>query len=172
MRKPKCEDHPLAGIAGTYSGPAWDELQANIKRQREIDAGRLGLFTLGFFTLHSGEHSPYKIDCDFLTDADIETLAYMLKRRLPVFSSVVGVPRGGLRLAAAMEKYARPVGAPRLIVDDVYTTGNSLIAQRMLMSDSVAAENAIGAVIFARKPVTLPWVTALFTLTPERECEE
>jgi hypothetical protein len=156
------EKHPLAGVVGTFGGSAWDELQASIQRQRGIDAGRLGLFTLGFFTLHSGEHSPYKIDCDFLTDNDIETLAYMLKRRLPVFGSVEGVPTGGLRLAEALRKYQRPVGAPLLIVDDVYTTGGSMEAHR-------GGREAIGAVIFARKPLTHSWVTALFSLTPERE---
>lgn len=122
----------------------------------------MSLFQLGIFKLHSGEHSPYRIDADALTDDDIEAVAYMLRLRLPTFGSVEGVPNGGLRLAAAMQKYARAVGAPLLICDDVYTTGGSMKAHR-------GGREAIGAVIFARRPVTLPWVMALFTMAEELE---
>lgn len=116
------------------------------------------LFRAGNFKLHSGEESGFKIDCDALTGEDIETLARMLADRLPLFGRVEGVPQGGLRLAAAMERYARPAQSAVLIVDDVLTSGGSMEEQR-------AGRDAIGAVVFARREPPA-WVTPLFMLTP------
>ena len=113
------------------------------------------LFQSGNFHLHSGASSNFKIDCDALTDADVQTVAMLLKERLPSFGSVEGVPRGGLRLAEAMKQYVS-VG-PALIVDDVWTTGGSIWKVR---GDR---EDVIGAVIFSRGE-TQSWVTALFRM--------
>lgn len=120
----------------------------------------MSLFQLGDFTLSSGEHSSFKIDCDALSKEDIECIAWLLSQRLPRFGSVEGVPTGGDRLAAAMQKYVTK--GPVLIVDDVWTTGASILKQRGARAD------AIGGVIFARRrPISLiasmP-VFALFTL--------
>lgn len=117
-----------------------------------------GLFQRGDFTLHSGEKSGIKIDCDALTDDDLDTIAWMLRGRLPSFGSVEGVPRGGLRLARFLEGYAT-MGHP-LIVDDVYTTGASMEAHR---GDRIAH----GAVIFARREPP-PWIVPLLTVAPLR----
>jgi orotate phosphoribosyltransferase len=121
------------------------------------------LFQLGDFTLHSGEVSDFKIDCDYLDDADIETLASILARRLPPFHRVEGVPRGGLRLAEALQTHTTPapVYEPSdrpdlLIVDDVLTSGKSMDAQR-------AGRDALGAVLFARGPCPA-WVMPLFQM--------
>lgn len=114
------------------------------------------LFQRGDFTLHSGEKSGIKIDCDALTDTDLDTIAWMLVGRLPAFGSVEGVPQGGLRLARILERYTT-MGHP-LIVDDVYTTGASMEAQR---GDRMAH----GAVIFARREPP-PWIVPLLTVTP------
>src|SRR5437899_1361464 len=105
----------------------------------------MSLFQRGDFKLHSGMNSAFKIDCDFLTDSDIDTIAEMLSKRLTAFSYVEGVPRGGLRLATAMKKYTTPAApfCPFLIVDDIFTTGRSMEEHR-------AGRSAIGAVIFAR----------------------
>jgi len=117
-----------------------------------------GLFQRGDFTLHSGEKSGIKIDCDALTDADLDTIAWMLRDRLPLFGRVEGVPTGGLKLAALMERYARPAQSGLLIVDDVLTSGGSMEEQR-------AGRDAFGAVIFARrKPPS--WVMPLFMVAP------
>lgn len=112
----------------------------------------MNLLQLGDFALASGRKSRFKIDCDALSDADIATAAAWLAELLPPFGWVEGVPRGGLRLAAALRFYAS-IG-PLLVVDDVFTTGNSMERQR-------AGREAIGAVIFARGPCP-PWVTPLF----------
>lgn len=115
---------------------------------------RTPLFRTGVFALHSGEMSPWKIDCDALADDDFATLARMLADVLPCsFGTVEGVPRGGLRWARALEKFARP-GGGLLIVDDVLTTGGSMEGLR-------AGRDAMGAVIFARGPVP-SWVVPLF----------
>lgn len=115
------------------------------------------LFQAGDFTLHSGERSRWKIDCEALSEGEIRLLAALLIDLLPAFGAVEGIPRGGLRLAAALAPYA--TGGPLLIVDDVYTTGGSLEAHR-------AGREAIGAVLFARRPVTQSWIFPLFTLRP------
>lgn len=117
------------------------------------------LFQSGDFTLHSGQRSNFKIDCDALTDADWETLAVMAVERLEYFTAVEGVPRGGLKLAAALEKHKTTCAdfEPQLlIVDDVLTTGASMEKQR-------ADRDTTGIVVFARGPL-LPWVKALFVL--------
>jgi orotate phosphoribosyltransferase len=105
----------------------------------------MNLFRSGNFTLNSGKTSTFKIDCDALTEEDIETIARIASEELPTFGAVEGVPTGGLRLAAAMQKYctADTPDAPLLIVDDVLTTGGSMERFR-------AGRTAIGFVVFAR----------------------
>ena len=115
----------------------------------------MSLFNLGQFTLHSGAQSPFKIDCDALTDADLEALAQIGAQMVPLFGKVEGVPRGGLRLKAALDKYADARWSQLLIVDDVLTTGGSMERQRN-------GRQAVGLVIFARGPCP-SWVTPLFT---------
>lgn len=115
------------------------------------------LFRCGHFTLASGAASGFKIDCDALTDEDIECLAALIAERVPAFASVEGVPTGGLRLASALQQYAG--GGGLLIVDDVWTTGASMRRQR-------GGRDAQGAVIFARA-ATDPWVTPLFAMCAE-----
>ncbi len=66
----------------------------------------MNLFQRGAFVLSSGAKSTWKIECDALTPDDVETLAEMIRQIVVPFGSVEGVPRGGLRLAAAMKKYA------------------------------------------------------------------
>jgi hypothetical protein len=117
------------------------------------------LFKLGDFRLHSGHQSPWKIDCDALSDADLMTLADWARRELPPFGSVEGVPRGGLRFAAALQKFITP-GEHPLIVDDVLTTGASMEAQRK-------GREATGLVIFARDAPPM-WVQYLFRTSEHR----
>lgn len=120
----------------------------------------MSLFNLGTFQLHSGEQSHWKIDCDCLTDEDIKTIAFMLWERLPKFGSVIGIPNGGLRLAEEMSKYSD--GVPTLIVDDVLTTGSSMVEYKKLVEENTR-KKAIGCVIFARGCCP-DWVYSLFTL--------
>lgn len=60
------------------------------------------LFRSGAFTLHAGNSSDFKIDCDALTDDDWVALAMMIARVVGPFSAVEGVPTGGVSLARAL----------------------------------------------------------------------
>lgn len=118
----------------------------------------MSLLQWGDFIGHSGDLLHFKIECDALTDADWEAAAHLVLERVPEpFSEVEGVPRGGLKLARPLERYATRNGLHLpLIVDDVWTTGGSMEAHR-------AGRDAIGAVLFARNPVAA-WVRPVFQL--------
>jgi orotate phosphoribosyltransferase len=112
----------------------------------------MGLFNYGLFDLHSGGTSKYKIDCDFHTMADLEAFASLAKDFIK-FSSVIGIPRGGLRFAACLEQYVTE--GPTLIVDDVLTTGFSMEEARKQYP------YAIGLVIYSRITPP-PWIKAIY----------
>jgi len=118
------------------------------------------LFQRDSFILHSGGISDFKIDCDALTDEDIETIAYLISKQVR-FKDVVGVPSGGLRLEKALEQYMSERGC-HLIADDVLTTGGSMEA----MKKELYGENAIGikgVVIFARNKYP-DWIRPVFKM--------
>lgn len=120
----------------------------------------MGFLQIGKFTLHSGKESDFKIDCDELTSGEVEAAAYLLSKKLHPFKKVEGIPRGGLRLAEAMERYVDPEAKRLLVVDDVWTTGNSFrehCAEKM--------EPLMGAVIFSRTTWLPAWVTPLFVMS-------
>lgn len=117
----------------------------------------MNLFRRGNFTLHSGATRNWKIECDALTDGDWECLARMFSQVLPPFSKVIGIPRGGIPLAHALERYVSPEGCT-LLVDDVLTTGKSMEMGRLLYP------SAVGAVVFACGPAP-NWVISLFRMS-------
>ncbi len=117
------------------------------------------LFVNEPFVARSGSVLDWKIDCDALTDSDLATLAQQVAGWLS-FSCVVGVPRGGLRFAAALELYLKLCPHPTvLIVDDVLTTGQSMEK----MKARFPAYFVIGVVIFARG-MCPGWVKPIFQL--------
>lgn len=106
----------------------------------------MSLFQLGEFTLHSGQKSNFKVECDSLTNVDWGTIAQIISDKFN-FDKVVGVGRGGQKLAKALEPYAfHSVRFPLLIVDDVLTTGASMEEERAKWPGYAC----IGAVVFAR----------------------
>lgn len=109
------------------------------------------MFVRQNFVSHSGLNLDWKIECDDLSNGDIETLAYVISKKV-TFGSIYGIPRGGRRLANALQKYCTT--GPRLLVDDVLTTGGSL--------EAVRQPGDLGVVIFARGPCP-DWVIPLFT---------
>lgn len=111
------------------------------------------LFVDHSFVSHSGKPLDFKIDCDALSDDDLATLAIIIAKRIK-FRAVEGIQRGGLRLAAALQQYVTK--GPRLIVDDVLTTGASMEQARKALTDR-------GVAIFARWPCP-PWITPIFKL--------
>jgi orotate phosphoribosyltransferase len=127
----------------------------------------MGLFQLGDFTLNSGARSAWKLECDALTDDDWKCLAEMIRQMVGPFSSVEGVPRGGLKLAECLQPFVTPLAGYHLVVDDVLTTGRSM---ERLSNEVCGREpggkfsrGIIGAVVFARGPCPL-WVKPLFQL--------
>ena len=119
---------------------------------------KVNLFEKKVFRTHSGEIRRFKIECDVLTDDDIKTLAYIISKKFS-FSEVIGIPRGGIRIAKSLEKFKSKYGA-FLIVDDVLTTGNSMEEVRKQV---ITDKYIIGVVLFARvKPA--PWIYPIFQL--------
>lgn len=129
----------------------------------------MSLLQRGSFTLHSGQQSWFKIDCDALSDEDIEVVAAIIAEWWPQqFHFVQGIPRGGLRLMRALGKYCAtvPLGDDplTLIVDDVLTTGGSMEAARK----EIRGRSPQGVVIFARiKPPH--WIRPVFQLYAPHE---
>ena len=112
------------------------------------------LFQRQSFIAHSSRRLDWKIECDALTDEDWDTLAWRVAQNVR-FGSVYGIPNGGIRFARALEPYV--TSGPRLIVDDVLTTGKSMREARQSSSD-------LGVVVFARG-ICPHWVTPIFSLT-------
>lgn len=118
----------------------------------------MSLFQLGNFVLHSGDTSGWKVDCDALSDRDIEALAYIGNTLIPYpFGRIVSIPRGGDRFAAAMQHYVNPSSDRVLVVDDVLTTGESM------KTVSRQYDLVTGLVIFARGPVP-SWIIPIWRL--------
>lgn len=85
----------------------------------------------------------------------------LIANRVPPFSEVYGVPRGGLPLAEALTPYVTEGGV--LVVDDVWTTGGSM--RRFIGQSYLDLKPSLHhAVVFAHNPVPLS-VTALFSLS-------
>lgn len=83
-------------------------------------------------TLASGRTSEFKIECDALTPEDIDAAAWLMAKlaqeRVYSWHKVVGVPRGGVPLAEAIDRLfvTNPKSRRLLVVDDVWTTGYSM----------------------------------------------
>lgn len=119
----------------------------------------MNLFQLGKFTSHAGNELDWKIECDALTDEDWDCLARMISERCGSFGSVYGIPRGGTKLANALEKYKNPKSIIHLVVDDVWTTGKSM--------REVMKPGDLGFVVFARQKIPYDpelYTRALFTM--------
>lgn len=118
------------------------------------------IFKNGNFVLSSGKESNFKIDCDDLSDDDIEFFARLISQNIK-FKEVYGIPTGGTRLADALLKYCIfDYNAAYLIVDDVMTTGNSFEKAKETLSKY---PKIIGVCIFCRDKYTKPdWVRSIF----------
>lgn len=130
------------------------------------------LFQDGKFKSAAGIMLPFKIDCDALTDEDLACIAKHVDEKIVYFQyvrAVMSVPSGGDRFAAALQPYCRsaePNGNEVLLVDDVWTTGSSML--------KVAAEHGLieqlgtrvkACVLFARGSHP-HWVKPVLTLHP------
>ena len=126
------------------------------------------LFQDGDFKSHAGLPLKWKLECDAITDEEWRCIAKMvMDYQVQHFYKAVGIPRGGLKFAEAMNEYAS--GNPEdqiMICDDVFTTGTSF--QDFIKENYPDWLSAMGHrwVVFARKPsFTHPHhVRALFTM--------
>jgi len=125
----------------------------------------MNLFIHDHVMLASGKHSAFKIECDALTNADWECLAYLISEGIE-FYNVSGVPTGGNILAKELEKYINSDAEHWLVVDDVLTTGNSMEEERERVSRVHASGgDVVGYVVFARGKCP-DWITPLFQMQP------
>jgi hypothetical protein len=115
----------------------------------------MGVFKYGTLNTHSGLQFSFKIDCDRLQDTDISCFVRIITHKF-IFSRVVGVPRGGLRLAEALRPHCVP-GYPVMVVDDVMTTGASMEEARAAVLAEEPGASVNGVVMFSRGR-ELPWV--------------
>jgi len=125
----------------------------------------MSLFEKKDWIMHSGEKSDFKLECDALTDEDLETLAYLISKKFTFFD-VRGVPTGGMRLANKLAKYIKG-GDKFLIVDDVLTTGKSMEKARSPYFRQYR-DKIIGIVIFARGECP-DWVRPIFDMSKWEE---
>ena len=126
----------------------------------------MSLLQWGNFTLHSGENSWWRIDCDAFTDSEIALIAKLMLERIPNHYGKVLYPEshpGSVmhKLAAEMRNYIDEKSNNILIVDDVLTIGNSM-RELYFLSATYGAE-IFGAVIFARG-LCPSWVKPIFQM--------
>ncbi|UQY80528.1 Orotate phosphoribosyltransferase [Candidatus Hepatincola sp. Av] len=120
------------------------------------------LFIKQNFKMHSGGYSDFKLECDALTEKDYHTLAHLVSKQFS-FQKVLGIPRGGIPFASILEQYEDKKSNNLLIVDDVLTTGASMILAKNKALQNFEEKNIKGIVIFARGE--LPnWVSPIFAL--------
>lgn len=115
------------------------------------------LFELCDFVSHSGLKLDWKINCNALTDNDYKTLAYIIFKKYS-FKDVVSIPTGGNKLRKFLIPYKNKNSPTILIVDDVLTTGKS-----MLKEMAKYPQPKLGLVIFARGKLPLG-VYSIFSL--------
>jgi orotate phosphoribosyltransferase-like protein len=105
----------------------------------------------------------WKIEMDAVSDKEWDCLASMIMdyQKEP-FSKVVGIPRGGVKLQNALQKYSKwEPKHPWLVVDDVYTTGTSF-KEFCTTKETMFAYKWV---VFARQPTDKDsGVRALFTM--------
>lgn len=119
------------------------------------------LFQHGAFRSAAGLQLTWKIDCDALTDMDWRTVAGIVTGSGIYYREAVGVPTGGERFAAALNLFCWPEKSDvTLLVDDVLTTGGSMIREREKLGD----KRVLGIVLFSRMHNTPEWIRPIFQL--------
>ncbi len=120
------------------------------------------------FISHSGYNLKWKIECDALSDEELETLASVIKTKIEneyfryAIKEIVGIPTGGLRIAECLKKQIKIdelLGTLVIIVDDVLTTGKSMEEYKKWYS----AYSCLGFVLFARGTPN-KWIKPVFQL--------
>jgi len=126
---------------------------------------QLELFKYGTFTSHSGLKLNWKIECDALSENEWDCLAAMIvERESRPFCKAEGIPRGGLPLAKALNKYATNKEEDRILIcDDIWTTGRSFKEYTEEHYPDWIMNQGMRWVVFARK-MPLDGTKALFSM--------
>ena len=129
---------------------------------------RLKLFQDGDFTSHAGLPLKWKLECDAISDEEWHCIAKMIMDyQGQPFCKAYGIPRGGLKLAEALNVYASGDKKDQaLVCDDVFTTGTSMMDFMKEQFPNATMAWGYRWVVFARKPSNVhPFhVRALFTM--------
>lgn len=126
------------------------------------------LFESGDFTSHAGLPLKWKLECDAIHPDEWKAIAKMvMDYQTRPFYKAVGIPRGGMPFAIAMNEYAS--GNPQdqiMICDDVFTTGTSMQDFIKENYPDWTMNQGYRWVVFARQPSSgYPHhVKALFTM--------
>lgn len=112
--------------------------------------------------LHSGSISYWKVECDALTDEELEWFAKAISVTVEPFGWVIGVPTGGDRIAEKLERYCTTGSKTMLIVDDVLTTGNSMESFRKDVQEQYPDVNIVGATMFNRTGIYIDWIRSIW----------
>ena len=123
------------------------------------------LFKSVDFKSHSGLELKWKIECDALSDPEWFTISQMIMEITSPFKEAIGIPRGGTKLGNLLNQYGTGKKEdPILLVDDVLTTGKSMVDYREEMDIERWQKSCVlGWVVFARIK-TPKWITALFQM--------
>ena len=124
----------------------------------------MNLFMKKEFFMSSGGFSSFKIECEALSDEDIETIAFIISKKFK-FSAVQEIGDSHKpRLGIALQKYVDEDSKIRLIVDDVLTTGRTMEEARYSTWAEYPKDiKVLGVVIFARGECP-DWITPIFQM--------
>ena len=122
----------------------------------------MNIFQQVDFKSHAGLDLRWKIECDGVSKKEWKCLAEMiLDYEKRPFQSAIGIPRGGVFLGALLNEYStQKFDDPYLIVDDVLTTGGSMVDFR---KEHFSGKETFGWVVFARG-FPPQWCRSLFQM--------
>lgn len=112
---------------------------------------RVTLFRDDRFTSHSGLDLPWRIECDALSPEDWDTIGKAVARRY-MFCEAIGIPRGGIPFAEALNRHKQAEHHCNIVVvDDVITTGNSMLQYMQEIEKKYPDKRVFGIALFARR---------------------
>ena len=122
----------------------------------------MNIFQQVDFKSHAGLDLKWKIECDGVSKKEWKCLAEMiLDYEKRPFQSAIGIPRGGVMLGSYLNEYStQKPDDPYLIVDDVLTTGGSMVDFR---KEHFSGKETFGWVVFARG-FPPQWCRSLFQM--------
>jgi len=126
----------------------------------------MSIFQQVDFKSHAGLDLSWKIECDGVSKKEWQCLSEMIMdyEKRP-FQSAIGIPRGGVVLGSYLNQHStQNPDDPYLIVDDVLTTGGSMVDFRtQYFRNRDTKTGCFGWVVFARG-FPPQWCRSLFQM--------